>query len=457
MSEAPPEEGELEPLARYLIARSLECLRPPVDRFRHPWLAPMPLSDAARAYLEQRSGRAAVSASNARQLALPAAGDGFVTGDYSLGLFHHDACEAAIELVHHEKLREGAAGSLLNLLDCALPNGRVNRTELCQKARDDEPAKPILGQLALRVADALGDDGLRWIDQHRVLDRLLHFLSWLENHDIGMHGLLLTHSSRASGFDSDILTAQLPDRIVEGPDTNTFLVLDYRACAELARRLGRDQDARSLEARADRIVDIMRRLMWHEESGFFVGLRFVHGTGSLEGEILGARKPDGRWAPLESWICYLPLYAGIPEPQQAERMIARLLDPAAFWGPWGIRTAPKDDPFFHQAARVMLLDPTSGRRGPVSNWSGPVWVLSNYYLATALARHGHHQAARTLALRTARLLAGSLAASGALHECYDDAGTGLWPKRGTFLSWNVLALTLLRQHCGWVAPEAPAA
>ncbi|MBC8068559.1 MAG: hypothetical protein IAG13_09530, partial [Deltaproteobacteria bacterium] len=50
-----------------------------------------------------------------------------------------------------------------------------------------------------------------------------------------------------------------------------------------------------------------------------------------------------------------------------------------------------------------------------------------------------------LAQRTAALLADDLRATGRLHECYADDGLGLWPQRGTFMSWNVLAMTMLRE------------
>jgi hypothetical protein len=76
---------------------------------------------------------------------------------------------------------------------------------------------------------------------------------------------------------------------------------------------------------------------------------------------------------------------------------------------------------------VLLYDFKKGRRGPVSNWSGPVWVLSSYYLAEGLSRYGFGAQARELAVRTARLLAGDLQRTGALHECWNDAGVGLWP------------------------------
>ncbi|HEY3587284.1 MAG TPA: hypothetical protein VGK85_09025, partial [Myxococcaceae bacterium] len=75
----------------------------------------MPLSPAAKRVL---AGKA-----SAGQRA-SASGDGFSSGDYSLGLFHHDASEASIALLEEEEFQGAAAGSLLCLLDCADPDGR---------------------------------------------------------------------------------------------------------------------------------------------------------------------------------------------------------------------------------------------------------------------------------------------------------------------------------------------
>ena len=92
---------------------------------------------------------------------------------------------------------------------------------------------------------------------------------------------------------------------------------------------------------------------------------------------------------------------------------------------------------------MLLFDFKKGRSGPVSNWSGPVWVLSSYYLAEGLARYGFRAEARELAVKTARLLAEDVERTGTLHECWNDAGVGLWPRSGTFVSWNVLGPWML--------------
>lgn len=368
----------------------------------------------------------------------------FASGDYTGGLFHHDVSESAIELCRDPELAEACFGSLLCFLESAGPGGLVHRIELPARVRDREPAKPVMAQLALRATEGV-ERGLERADEHRVLPRLLAFVAYLERETTGAHGLLLTPSCRASGFDSDVLTAGLPDYSVEGPDTNTFMVLEHEALAELARRLGEHVIAQELAEKAVRLRARIDEVLWSEADGTYVALRGRDDTFEPREQIVGHRDAEHVLRPLASWITMLPLLAGAPAPaKRAEKVLARLLDPARYWSPAGVRTVPADDVYFQQAPRVMVYDPRRGERGPVSNWSGPIWILSNYYAFRILQRHGRPQEARELALTTARVLANDLRTTGMLHECYDDAGRGLWPRRGTFLSWNVLALTMLR-------------
>jgi hypothetical protein len=391
----------------------------------------MPLSAQAAAVLAGRAG--------AGQRA-QGSGDGFTSGDYSLGLFHHDASEASLALLEDAEFRDAAAGSLLCLLDCADPSGRVHRAELPHKAREAEPAKPVIAQYALRCTRALG---AAWAEEHRVYPRVVAFQRWQEEHLTGLHGLFLTHSALQSGFDTDLLSAGFPDGTVEGPDTNTFMVLEYEALAELARMLGRDAEADRFSAQAAVLRARIEDLLWDERLGHYVALRWEHGVGVLEAEVVGTRDVDGGVRPFVSWISLLPLYAGIPSPARARRVVETLLRPDRFWGPSGVRSCPADSLFFHQAPRVLAFDWKKRRAGPVSNWSGPVWVLSNAYLALGLARYDYRAEARTLAERTVRLLVDDLDRTGMLHECWNDAGVGLWPRSGTFVSWNVLGPWLL--------------
>lgn len=387
----------------------------------------------------------------------PSWGEGarFAAGDYSGALFHHDVSESAIELCRDPDLAEACFGSLLCFLDTAHPNGRIHRIEMPLRARDPEPAKPVMAQLARRAIAGI-ERGLERADQHRVLPRLLAFLSHLERETTGRHGLLLTPSCRASGFDSDALTAGFPDYSVEGPDTSTFLVLEYEAAAALARDLGQDAVADELTTKAERVRELMNLLLWSASHGTYVALHHQHGARRHVDEIVGEPDADGVLHPIRSWIEWLPLYAGVPSADQAARLFSKLLDPAEFWGPAGVRTTPASDPTFQQAPRIRIYDPRRHKQTPVSNWSGPVWVLSNYYAFRALERYGRLAEARALALTTARTLAEDLRATGSLHECYADDGRGLWPRHGDFVSWNVLARTMLRDAAAFPVKETPA-
>lgn len=426
-----------EPLRAFLRREALRCVQPPTERFRHPWLSPMPPSvEGARWLAAQRAG--------SQRDDTPAGGDRFALGDYGLGLFHHDVSESAIALAREPELAEACLGSLLCFLDCASADGCIHRTELPHRTRDAEPAKPVMAQLALRVLEGDGARLDERFDEHRVLPRLLAFIDYLERTHVGAHGLFLTPSARASGFDSDLLSAGFPERSIEGPDTNALMVLEYLAAGELARRLGDGAAASLLSEKAEALAERIEALLWYEDDrgGTYVALRSRQRGEGWEDEVVGHRDPDGVLRPIASWVGLLPLYAGIPSLERAAKLVERLASPAGFWGPVGVRTLSRESVFFHQAPRVLLYDPRRGEPGPVSNWMGPVWVLSSYYLARGLERYGEQARARELDERTVALLADDLRCTGTLHECYDDEGRGLWPLAGGFVSWSVLALTL---------------
>jgi hypothetical protein len=420
----------------FLLRESVRCLRPAVARFRHPWIAPMPLTDEGAAFLRARAGDAPTAAGYL---------DVFNSGDYSLGMFHHDASEAAIELANHPAFHDALAGTLLNFLDCARADGLIHRIELCHKAHELEPSKPVMAQFAVRIAQGMGEAGVAWLIQHSVYDRLKRYLHYLEVNYTGMHGLILAHSALQTGFDNDLLTFSTPDCSTEDPGATAFMILEYEAMASLAQTLNMSKEATWNRQKADRLRTLLNELAWYQDDGggFYVALRYKGGVAHL-GEEVVAETIAGKRAPLHSWVSFLPLYAGVPSDARAEIMCRLLLDYEHYWSPAGVRTLSARNVYFNQAPRALIYDYKAQSRTPVSNWMGPVWILSNYYLAQGLARYGKVDEASEIARRTADLLLDSLNQRGSLFECYNDEGRGLWPAGGGFVSWNVLALTLLR-------------
>ncbi len=440
-------------LESFLLDQSRLCLRPPVVRFAHPWIAPMPLSPDGAAFLcahgipptpptSHSPDPGAASSPNADGPL-----DVFNTGDYSLGLFHHDASEAAIELLEHDEFLPACRGALLNMLDNMRSDGLVHRVELAHKSHEDEPAKPIVAQFALRCANA-GYDGADWLTDHAVYDRAALFLDYLESNYMGKHGLILAHSALQTGFDNDLLTVSLPDKSIEDPGMSAFMVLEYRAMHDMAQMLGLDEEASMWTHKADRMAFLMNELMWFDAgdgTGYYIALQWKHGVAHLAGEIVCDRAGN-QLDPIHTWVSLLPLYAGVPSPERAEKMIALLTDEKRYWGPAGVRTLPLDSVYFNQSPRSLIYDYKVRTRTAVSNWQGPAWVLSNYYLAHGLANYERSDLASELTRRTIACLESDHKKTGSLHECYNDAGFGLWPASGGFVSWNVLALTMLRRY-----------
>lgn len=422
-------------LREHLLTESRRCVRAPSDRFKHPWLSPSPPPRNALG----PSARPAHADST----------DVFNTGDYSLGLFHHDASEAAVELLRHEEFIAPCRGSLLNFLDLMEPSGCIHRVEMPHRTHEAEPAKPCMAQFALRCAAAAHDreQAAAWLGSNDVYPRVARFAEFSEREYTGSHGLIVAHSALQTGFDNDLLLVNAPERTIEDPGASAMMALEYDALAELAQLLHRASDAERWRSKARDLRGRMNQFMWHDDAarntGWYAALRASDPSPDakvLDPSTGGEGLPA---APMLSWTSLLPLSARVPDQSRAAKLIALLTDPRAFWGPAGVRTAPADSLYFNQSPRSLIFDPKVGTRTAVSNWQGPVWVLASYYLAEGLHAAGRAGEARELSLRTARGLTKCLESHGTLFECTDDDARGLWPHAGGFVSWNVLAITML--------------
>ena len=176
--------------------------------------------------------------------------------------------------------------------------------------------------------------------------------------------------------------------------------------------------------------------------------------GALEAEVVGTRDVDGVVRPFVSWTSLLPLYAGIPSAARARRMVETLLRPGAVLGALGRPDLPRRLPLLPAGAPGPGLRLEEAPRGPGLQLERPgVGALQRLPRRWAWPGTGYDGEARTLAERTVRLLVDDLDRTGMLHECWNDAGVGLWPRSGTFVSWNVLGPWLLdHQTCEGPGP-----
>jgi len=405
-----------------------------ISRFRHDYLVPNPPKEN----------------NLAAKLDAATTADIMNFGDYSMCQFHHDAAEMTLELIHDTPFLQRSMGALLNFLDMQLPNGSIGRAITPLKDHEQDPAKPVLCQMAARIVKQLevlqSGSGAEWCRENAVYERLVKFISFHESEYAGPHSLFKTHSALNSGYDNDPRLYGRPVNSIAEPGHNSFIKLDYDALAYLSKIAGHKEET-LWEKKSARLAELVNILLWRDaqsengqvalQSAYYIALNWQHG-------VAGPAAAQREVIETPNWACFLPLYANIASQSQADAMIQHhLLNEARYWSPQaGIRTMPADDPLFNQARRVLCYDAQEGKVTPVSNWCGPVWVLSNYYMCTALLNYGYTKQAQQLATINARLVLHNLDTDGCLYENYNDARQGLWADQ--FCSWNVLTITMLR-------------
>ncbi|HEY7790773.1 MAG TPA: trehalase family glycosidase [Vicinamibacterales bacterium] len=293
-----------------------------------------------------------------------------------------------------------------------------------------EMCKPFLAQAAVRASLTAGDvSWLRGSDpppssnpNYRALQfyerpnaparptyfqKLKDTLTFWENNRRAADGLFVWYNGVESGTDNNPAVSDTPSQITEAVDLQSYIYREYLALAYLSRRLNDAPDATRYQQKAASLKALVQRRMWSEEDGSYWNIN----------------SRTGRFVKIKTWTNFVPLWAGLASPAQAQRMMATLLDPAQFWAPHGVRTLSKDE---------TRYDPHHGY------WRGPVWVLSNYLMMHGLLNYGHKKEALELADKTETLLIDDFQKTGGMNENYDPE-TGAPDAAGHFVSWNLLA------------------
>jgi hypothetical protein len=320
--------------------------------------------------------------------------------------------------------------AMRNFLHVTTRAGFTPRTLSPEKFWDfPDQMKPFLAQGCLLASRAVGD--YTWLEGEEY-ERLLANLGYWEANRRGGHGLYMWRSSLESGVDNNATTVNRPDFAAESVDVNAYLVREYRAAASLARELGRADDAASLTERADELARRMNVILWDDADACYY-------------DVISVSDEPIERIRIKSWTCLTPLWAGVAPDDRAEALVRRhVLNPASFWGPFGVPSLARDERVYNQAKRGLLYIAVESRRWEVSNWQGPVWVVANWQVMHGLMRYGFRDEARHLARTIVELLARDVEATGGMHENYDaETGAGLWSP--SFGSWNLLAARMIEE------------
>ncbi len=293
--------------------------------------------------------------------------------------------------------------------------------------------KPFLVQKAVFISEQTGD--YEWLREDCY--KLQCFINaYLNHHRHAPTGLVYAKSDAGSIGDDDPCFFGRPPGTCAPLYLNVPLYRELLALARTCERLGLADTAPTYRHQAASLREAIEREMWDD----WLGLYFNVDIGMAPYE-----PPDRPWslhvgAPrswnsllqrIGVWTCFLPLWAGIPSQEQADRMIVHLRDPETFRARFGIRTLSKRE-------KQYAIQAT----GNPSNWRGPVWPIVNYIIWQGLLNYGYHDDARRLAEDTILLLAGDVKRNGGMHEYYEpDTGQAMLNKG--FLNWNCLVANMI--------------
>lgn len=141
------------------------------------------------------------------------------------------------------------------------------------------------------------------------------------------------------------------------PTLNSYMYGNARSLADMARRFGREELARELDAEADALRENVLESLWNEEHRFF---EVIH--------------PDGTFADVRESIGFIPWYFHLPTPGDGYEIAwKQLTDPDGFRAPYGITTAERRHPLFRSHGIGTC------------EWDGAVWPYATSQTLVALA------------------------------------------------------------------------
>ncbi len=196
---------------------------------------------------------------------------------------------------------------------------------------------------------------------------------WFDHRDCDGDGLPQYNHGNDSGWDNGTCFALRPP--IEGPDLASYLAVQMDTLAEIAGKLGRDDEAAEWSRRADELVGKLLEHSWNGES-FTAPQSGTHETAD-EGDTL---------------LLFLPLVLGERLPEQVRRkLIDGLKKPGRFLTEHGLATE----------------NPASDLYEPNGYWRGPIWAPPTMVLVDAISALGEKDLAADIARRFCRTCAAS--------------------------------------------------
>jgi neutral trehalase len=152
---------------------------------------------------------------------------------------------------------------------------------------------------------------------------------------------------------------------------NALHLRSLQALLEISSIIGQDQS--KIDQQITAIQNAFKTILWNDDRRCYQDVDL--NTGAMINS--------------ENISQFLPLFAGIPNQDQADSLISKLCSPS-FWPEpgWGICSQSMSSPEF-EAQRY---------------WRGPVWINMNWMIIKGLELYNRHDLAQSLAHKTLELV-----------------------------------------------------
>lgn len=341
------------------------------------------------------------------------------------------------KIADSQAIGEYEKGCVLNFLDHVDGEGRMpifikpHKTSLTAFGEWEKNIhKPCLAQHALFVVEQNGE--VEWLrGKYECIER---YLGWYERFCYHESGLYVWLDDFAIGVDNDPCTFYRPPKSSASIYLNCLMYMELLATAKLGKLLGMSEKNVLYTEKAKAIKASIQEHCWDERDGIFynvdVNLLPIDKTQKLHSGC--PRHWNTLIQRIEVWACFLPMWAGIATPEQAERMVKEhYRNEKTFHAPYGVRTLSKMEKMY------AII-----KSGNPSCWLGPIWGISNYMVFEGLRRYGYIKDAKELADKTIILFGRDIESCGQLHEYYDPEN-GMPVNNPGFQNWNLLSLNML--------------
>ncbi len=283
-----------------------------------------------------------------------------------------------------------AKESVLAMLERIKPGGFLPHMTTPDRSSDiTQP--PVLAWAALEIYKKDGDKDFL----ASVFDGLSAYIEWdIKNRDKNQNGLLewLVNpldpfcKCDESGMDNTPRFDEAEE--MDCIDFSAFLASDARCLSEIAEILGKEEEHRLWLDRFNLVKTRINDILWDKEDGFYYDRRLS----------------DGELHKVKSVASFIPLFAGVCEKEQAERLVEHLKNPEEFGTAFPIPTVSADDKTY----KTMDM------------FRGTVWLNFNCLVVRGLMDCGYTEEAEELKKKTVETIKYWYENDGVIYEFYDS-------------------------------------